>query len=210
MKRTFLIFTFLIIIFSCGKEETIKYKYELDDCGTEYFYYGYGEVQKFYLGNLVPLITITFDDVDDEKAYEVLSKYEFLHVSIRQSFEDNIPTPIYQDCNCEEYKNILITLNNELEIESATPVFEGGIRFQNRISLVPVAGIDSSTIVSYCSDLGLELIEKVRMNAFIFKVRESDLITGFEIFDIANAIYESGKVEYSTPIFSGGLVLQDQ
>ncbi len=59
--------------------------------------------------------------------------------------------------------------------------------------------ISESEFINYAETLNLELIES-KYSTQYFKVKE-EVETGFEALEIANKIYESGKIQYSHPNF---------
>ena len=111
--------------------------------------------------------------------------------------------------NCDEYESILKTLNKNIDIQCATPIFSSGFILINEVLLEPYDIVDSTSIVSYCSKLGLDLTKKTKYDTYIFQISKSNSITGFEGFDISNTIYESGMVKYAHPnfIFHIGLTI---
>ena len=210
MKNIFyLTVLFLTLFLSCKKEVVPEDKptfefYEIIGCGNEYFYYSSNK--KNYPGNLTNRVWIKFvhDTISAQKAYEVLSKYEFLHIDhifSEKSRYNEAPYNINTNCNCDEYESILKTLNKNIDIQCATPIFSSGFILINEVLLEPYDIVDSTSIVSYCSKLGLDLTKKTKYDTYIFQISKSNSITGFEGFDISNTIYESGMVKYAHPNF---------
>jgi len=201
----FLIALVLIIISSCNKENPN----EFNEC-DEYFYYSSG--RKIYVGDVANRIWIEYvnDSINAIDANNVLSKYDFLNLEhILEDHRSINSISIKTQSNCEEYKEILKTINKDPEIEAATPAFLNGFVLLNDILLEPNDNISEASIVSYCYKLGLVLREKSKYNTYVFEVSKSNSITGFEGFEISNTIYESGKVKYSHPNFIAPAGLDD-
>lgn len=109
--------------------------------------------------------------------------------------------------DCTIVNNYLEELNQDDEIFSATPVFylSDGDPDSYYILLSDVLTknddniISESDFIDYAETINLELVKTAYATQH-FKVKE--VRTGFEALEIANQIYESGKVHYAQPNLS--------
>jgi hypothetical protein len=103
-------------------------------------------------------------------------------------------------------KNLLKELNRNNEIYSATPVFYTSdntldsywILLSEVLTKNNEEFYSESDFINFAETMNLELI-KSKYSTQHFKVKEVE--TGFEALEIANQIFESGKVHYSHPNF---------
>lgn len=205
MRKYILLLIGLLFLTACEKEDTLSHPYLCDD---EYYYYSGGS--KIYLKHSLNKVWIEFEQsgITGEMAKSILTDYLFLNT-------DNFSDSLYYDrfiaiidasSDCTGFKNYLKELNRNNEIFSATPVFYTSdnrldsywillseVLTENNNEL-----ISESDFISYAETLNLELIES-KYSTQHFKVEEVE--TGFEALEIANQIFESGKVHYSHPNF---------
>jgi len=205
MKKCILFLIGLVIITSCEKEE-IPSTPKL--CSDEYFYYSGGS--KISIKHSLNEVWIVFkqNNLTGELAKSILEKYSFINTDnlLADSYYDKVWATIDENCDCTDFKNYLKELNKDSEIFSATPVFYTSDNDLNSywILLSEVLTenngelVSESEFVDYAETLNLELVES-KYSTQHFKVKEVE--TGFEALEIANQIYESGKVEYSHPNF---------
>jgi hypothetical protein len=205
MRKYILLLIGLLFLAACEKEDTLSHPGLCDD---EYYYYSGGS--KIYLKHSLNKVWIEFEQsgITGEMAKSILTDYSFLNT-------DNFSDSLYYDrfiaiidasSDCTGFKNYLKELNRNNEIFSATPVFytSDNILDSYWILLSEVLTennnelISESDFISYAETLNLELIES-KYSTQHFKVEEVE--TGFEALEIANQIFESGKVHYSHPNF---------
>lgn len=207
MRRNILLFLILAFFISCEKKDTLSHPVPIL-CDDEYFYYSGGS--KILLKHSLCEVWIEFEqgDITGEKAKSLLTKFSFIntdHFSENRHY-DRFIAIINEKCGCTDYKNYLQELNQDDEIFSATPVFYTSGNDQNSywillsevLTAIDEKLISESDFVNYAQSLNLELIES-KYSTQHFKVKE--VKTGFEALEIANQIYESGKVQYSQPNF---------
>lgn len=205
MKNIILLFIGLSLFASCEKEESIS---NSQLCEDEYFYYSEGS--KNYFKHSLYEVWIEFEqtEVNGEEAKSILEKYSFIKTgSINtESNYDRFKAIINDKCDCTDFKNYLLDLNKDSEIYSATPVFylsdDDPMSYCILLSEVLTENnneiISETEFINYAETLNLELIES-KYSTQHFKVKEVE--TGFEALEIANQIYESGKIQYSHPNF---------
>lgn len=204
MRRYILLLFGLALLVSCENGETLS---NPRLCDNEYFYYSGGS--KIYLKHSLSEIWIEFkqNEVTSEKAESVLKNYSFIVADLTSAINYNrIKVKINKKCDCTDFKTYLKELNQDIEILSATPVFYTSYNEPDSylILLSEVLTKNNENIISepdfinYAETINLELIES-KYSTQHFKVKE--VKTGFESLEIANQIYESGKVEYSHPNF---------
>lgn len=204
--RKYILLLFGIIFFtSCEKEENLS---NPQLCGDEYFYYT--DNSRIFLKHSLYEVWIEFkqNNVTGETAKSILNHYSFLNTKNLSAtkFYDRFKAIINENCNCDEFKGYLKELNKNSEIFSATPVFYSSdndpmsymillseVLTENNEEIIP-----EPEFIHYAEALNLKLIES-QYSTQHFKVKEVE--TGFEALEIANQIYESGKVEYSHPNF---------
>jgi hypothetical protein len=205
MKKCILFLIGLVLITSCEKED-IPSTQEL--CSDEYFYYSGGS--KIFLKHSLNEVWIVFkqNDLTGEGVKSILKKYFFLNIDnfSADSYYDKARVIINENCDCTDFKNYLKELNKDNEISSATPVFylsdDDPMSYWILLSEVLTKNdnekITESEFIKYAETLNLELIES-KYSTQHFKVMNVE--TGFEALEIANKIYESGKIQYSHPNF---------
>ena len=205
MRKYILIFIGLILFVSCEKEGIQS---NLKLCSDEYFYYSGGS--KIFLKHSLNEVWIVFKqkDLTGELAKSILEKYSFISTDnlSSDSYYDQIRAIINENWDCSDFKNYLKELNKDIEISSATPVFylsdDDPMTYWILLSEVLTEydneKITESEFIKYAETLNLELIESKYLIQH-FKVK--DVETGFEALEIANEIYESGKIHYSHPNF---------
>jgi hypothetical protein len=206
MRKYILLFIGLILIASCEKED-IPSNPEL--CSDEYFYYSGGS--KISLKHSLNEVWIVFkqSDLNGELVKSILEKYPFISTDnlSADSYYEKVWAIFNENCDCADFKNYLKELNMDSEIFSATPVFYTSDNDPNTywILLSEVLTknngelISESEFIDYAETFNLEIVEKSKYFTQHFKVKEVE--TGFEALEIANQIFESGKVEYSHPNF---------
>ncbi len=211
MKRYIPFLIVLTLLTSCEKED-IPSSREL--CSDEYFYYSGGS--KISLKHSLNEVWIVFDqnDLTGELAKSILEKYSFINTDnlLADSYYNKVWANMNENCDCTGFKNYLKELNKDSEIFSATPVFYTSDNDLNSywILLSEVLTknngefISESEFINYAETLNLEF-EESKYSTQHFKVKEVE--TGFEALEIANQIYESGKVQYSHPNFIAKIVL---
>ncbi len=205
MKKYILFLIGLVLLTSCQKED-IPSNPKL--CSDTYFYYSGGS--KISLKHSLNEVWIVFkqNDLTGELAKSILEKYSFISTDnlSDDSHYDKVWAIINENCDCTDFKNYLKELNKDSEIFSATPVFYTSDNDLNSywILLSEVLTenngelVSESEFIDYAETLNLELVES-KYSTQHFKVKEVE--TGFEALEIANQIYESGKVQYSHPNF---------
>jgi len=205
MRNNILLLIGLIFFASCENKENLS---NPQLCADAYFYYSGGS--KVFLKHSLNEVWIEFgeSDVTGEIAKSILNKYSFINTDnfSTDSYYDRFKAIINEKCDCKDFKDLLIELNKDNEILSATPVFYTSDNDPNSywILLSEVLTendgelITESEFINYAEPLNLELIESKYFTQH-FKVKEVN--TGFEALEIANQIYESGKVQYSHPNF---------
>jgi hypothetical protein len=210
--RKYILFLFGLVLFaSCEKEEELS-----NDqlCSEKYFYYS-GETKNYFKHSLNEVwIEFKQTSVSGTDAKSILEKYSFINTENfnADSYYDRFKAIIYDKCDCSDFKDYLKLLNEDSEIYSATPVFylsdDDPMSYWILLSEVLTKNndeiISESEFIDYAETLNLELI-KSKYSTQHFKVKE--VKTGFEALEIANRIYESGKIEYSHPNFIANIVL---
>ncbi len=211
MIKYILIFIGLILFVSCEKEGIQS---NLKLCSDEYFYYSGGS--KIFLKHSLNEVWIVFKqkDLTGELAKSILEKYSFISTDnlSSDSYDDQIRAIINENWDCSDFKNYLKELNKDIEISSATPVFYLSdddpmtywILLSEVLTKYDNEKITESEFIKYAETLNLELIES-KYSIQHFKVK--DVETGFEALEIANEIYESGKIHYSHPNFIAYMTL---
>lgn len=202
----------LLIFSSCEKDES-PLNHQLCDYDDN-FYYSSGS--KIFINHSLHEVWIEFkqSDVTGEIAKSILNNYSFIntdHLSA-DTYYDSFRAIINKNCDCSTFKTYLKELNRDIEIFSATPIFYTSytdpssylillseVLTKNDVELIP-----ESDFINYAETLNLELIESKYYTQH-FKVKEVE--TGFEALEIANLIYESGKVEYSHPNYISQIIL---
>lgn len=210
MRRYIVILIGLIFCVSCEKEEIA-----IDSglCNDGNFYYSGGS--KIYLKYSVSEAYIEFEksDATEEYAKSILENYSFINTDLPLSNNYNsVKVRIKNKCDCVDFKYYLKELNMNDEILSATPVFYTSdndpdsywILLSEVLTKNDEAVISESDFIDYAESNNLKLIE-LKYSTQRFRVKEIN--TGFEALDIANKIYESGKVQYSHPNFIAKIVL---
>lgn len=201
-------FCFLIIwgitsLFSCEEEQQSP---RVKVCDNDYFYYsslGY----KIYLKQSLTEIWIVFDQdgITKEGAESILTKYSFIDFNLILNDYTQVGVNIKENlADCATINNYLELLNQDNEIDAATPVFylSEDDTDSYYILLSEVSTKNNGTLISeadfidYAESMNLELIE-ARYATQNFKIKET--VTGFEALETANEIFESGKVEYAQP-----------
>ena len=210
--RKYILFLFGLVLFaSCEKEQDLSNN---QLCKEKYFYYS-GETKTYFKHSLNEVwIEFRQTNVNGADAKSILEKYSFINTEILKddSNYDRFKAIINDKCDCTDFKNYLKQLNKDSEIYSATPVFylsdNDPMSYWILLSEVLTRNndeiISESEFIDYAETLNLELI-KSRYSTQYFKVKEVN--TGFEALDIANRIFESGKIEYSHPNFIANIVL---
>ena len=205
MRRYILFLIGFAFLISCKKDENLS---KLELCDSEYFYYSGGSM--IYLKHSLYEVWIEFEqkDVTKELAESILKPYSFINTNFISGNNNynKINVIINEKCDCTDFKNYLIELNKDNEIFSASPVFYTTDNDPNSywILLSEILTkhndelISESDFINYAETFNIELIES-KYSTQHFKVKE--VKTGFEALDIANQIYESGKVQYSHPNF---------
>lgn len=204
--RNFIILLIVFLFFaSCKNEESLP---NSQLCEDEYFYYSDGA--KILLKHSIHEILIEFkqSNVTVEIAKSILNNHPFINTDnlSTESNYDRFKAVINENCGCAAFKNYLNELNQDSEIFSVTPVFYTSntdpMSYLILLSEVLTKNngelISESEFIKYTETLNLEFIES-KYSTQYFKVKEVE--TGFEALEIANQIYESGKVEYSHPNF---------
>lgn len=213
MRRYILLFLVLAFSVTCEKEDTLPV-FEL--CDDEYFYYSGGS--KIYLKHSLCEVLIEFEqsDITAERAKSHLKKFSFIntdHFSVYGHY-DKLMAIFNEKCDCNDFKYYLQELNKDDEIYSATPVFYLSdndpnsyvILLSEVLTAIDENFISESDFINYAQSVNLEFVEsQYSTRRFHFKVKEVN--TGFEALEIANQIYESGKVQYSHPNFISKIVL---
>ncbi len=205
MKKQIIFLFGLVLFVSCEKEQDLPNN---QLCNENYFYYS-GET-KNYFKHALNEVWIEFYDsnTNEAEAKSILEKYPFIRV---ENFKTNsnfgsFKATINKKCDCTGFKDYLKQLNKDYKIYSATPVFyssDGDLKnYWILLSKVLTKHdneiISESEFINYAETLNLEFIETLYTRQS-FKIKE--VKTGFEALEIANIIYESGKVEYSHPNF---------
>jgi hypothetical protein len=210
--RIYILFLLGFVLFaSCAKEQDLS-----NDqlCSEKYFYYS-GETKNYFKHSLYEVwIEFRQTSVNEADAKSILEKYSFINT---EKFEvgsnyGRFKAIINDKCDCTDFKDYLKQLNKDSEIYSATPVFylsdDDPMSYWILLSEVLTRNndeiISESEFIDYAETLNLELI-KSKYSTQYFKVKKVN--TGFEALDIANKIYESGKVDYSHPNFIANIVL---
>lgn len=210
--RKYILFLFGLVLFaSCEKEEKLS-----NDklCSEKYFYYS-GEAKNYFKHSLNEVwIEFKQTSVSGTDAKSILEKYSFINTENfnADSYYDRFKAIINDKCDCSDFKDYLKLLNEDSEIYSATPVFylsdDDPMSYWILLSEVLTKNnneiISESEFIDYAETLNLELM-KSKYSTQHFKVKE--VKTGFEALEIANKIYENGKVEYSHPNFIANIVL---
>ena len=183
-------------------------------CDGNFFYYS-GD-SKIFLKHSLNEVWIVFeqDNITKELAEFILKNYSFINVDFSLIYDCNIGIfgIIDEKCDCKNFKNYLMELNDNDEIFSATPVFylSDDVPDSYWILMSEVLTkhndelISESDFINFAETFGLELIDS-KYSTQHFKVK--DVKTGFEALEIANQIYESGKIQYSHPNFIAKIVL---
>jgi len=210
--RKYILFLFgLILIVSCKKEDNLL---SSQLCSENYYYYS-GDTKNYFKHSLNEVwIEFKQTNINGEDAKLILEKYSFInseHFNNDTNY-NKFKAIINDKCNCSDYKNYLKELNKDSEIHSATPVFYLSdnnpmgywILLSEVLTMNNEEIISESEFIDYAQTLNLELIES-NYNTQYFKVKEVE--TGFEALEIANKIYESGKIEYSHPNFIASIDL---
>ncbi len=193
----------LTLLVSCKKDETLSNKRL---CDNGYFYYTTPN-SKIFLKQSLSEIWIVFeeDTVTKELAQSILNKYPFINMNVMANNYKQISVRINEILtDCAIVNDYLKVLNEDDEIFSATPVFYFSDNDPDTyyILLSEVLTKNNENIISepdfidYAETMNLELV-KAQYSTQYFKVRK--VKTGFEALEIANQIYESGKVEYAHP-----------
>lgn len=205
MKKYILFLIGLVLLTFCEKKDIPS---NPDLCSDEYFYYSGGS--KIFLKHSLNEAWIVFkqNDLTGELAKSILEKYSFVSTDnlSDDSYYNKVWAIINENCDCSDFKNYLKELNKDSEISSATPVFylsdEDPISYWILLSEVFTENnnkkISESEFVKYAETFNLELIES-KYSTQHFEVKKVE--TGFEALEIANQIYESGKIQYSHPNF---------
>ncbi|MBX2969911.1 MAG: hypothetical protein KF803_11120 [Cyclobacteriaceae bacterium] len=197
------ILTGLTLLVSCERQEGLP---KLQVCSSKYVYYNTGD-SKVYLRQSLTEIWIVFaqEEITKEEAELILSKYTFLGMTGLASSYKQVGVRINENVtDCTIVNNYLSVLNEDEAIFSATPVFYYSATDPNSyfILLSEVLTknneslISESDFIDYAESMNLELVEAKYATQY-FRVKE--VKTGFEALEIANQIYESGKVEYAQP-----------
>ncbi|WP_186758567.1 hypothetical protein [Echinicola salinicaeni] len=211
MRKYILILMGLMIFSSCEDDENAS---SSQLCNDEYFYYSGGGKIYFKPSLYEVWIELEQKGLSREEARSILEKHPFIDTNKmgRGSDNDRFQVNINGVNDCTDLKNYLIVLNNDSEIYSATPVFyssdDDPMSYLILLSEVLTKNNDEtiaeSAFIDYAESLNLELIESKHATQQ-FKVKEVE--TGFEALEIANEIYETGKVDYSHPNFIANIVL---
>jgi hypothetical protein len=191
-----------MLLVSCEREEGVP---KLKLCGVEYFYYTTGGAKVYFKQSLTDVfIEFAQNEITKEEADLILNKYAFLDV-YEGSSQKRVGARINESVtDCAIVNNYLSMLNEDEAIFSATPMFYLSDTDPNSyfilISEVLTKHnenlITESDFINYAELMNLELIE-AKYGTQYFRVKE--VKTGFEALEIANQVYESGKVEYAQP-----------
>jgi hypothetical protein len=196
---------------SCEKDENLS---QPELCPDEYYYYS--SDSKIYLKHSLNEVWVEFEQsgITGEIAKTILAEYSFLNTDNFSDslYYDRFIAIINESSDCTGFKNYLKELNRNNKIYSVTPVFYTSnttrdsywillseVVTKNHEELIP-----ESDFISYAETMNLKLIES-KYSTQHFKVKEVE--TGFEALEIANQIFESGKVHYSHPNFIAKTVL---
>ncbi|UCS91675.1 hypothetical protein KZP23_13045 [Echinicola marina] len=211
MRKYVLTLISLLLFSSCDQEEN---QFSSQLCGDGYFYYS-GSSKNYFKHSLYEVwIVLDQTDMNREEARSILEKYSFLDTG-NFSFGSNygsFKVMIDGKVDCTDFKNYLIALNQDPQIYSATPVFyfsdDNPLSYCVLLSEVLTKNndevISESDFINFAKTFNLELIDS-KFSTQHFKVKE--VKTGFEALEIANEIYESGKIQYSHPNFIAHVVL---
>ena len=207
MIRSVLILLGFTLLLSCSKKESLEITEKLSLCENEYNYYSGDE--KIYLKYSLTNVLIEFksDSLTKEEAEKFIANFPFLNpeIEIGETYK-RLSLDLNVKCDCSELRKYLEILNRNDEIFSATPVFYTNENDSNSnlkilsevLTKNNVDLISEQDFIEYAKSLNLELIRS-KYGTQQFGIKE--VRTGFESLEIANQIYESGKVEYSHPNF---------
>lgn len=197
------LFTVLALLASCERDEAVT-KVRL--CSSEYFYYTTGNSKVYFKQSLSEIfIVFAQDEVTKEAAELMLSKYTFLDKNVLASNYKQVSVRINESvADCAVINDYLSVLNDDQDIFSATPVFYYSANDPNSyfilLSEVLTKNIEDviseADFINYAKSKNLELVEAKYATQY-FRVKE--VKTGFEALEIANQLYESGKVVYAQP-----------
>jgi hypothetical protein len=193
----------LVLLVSCEDNDDLLDTRQCDNM----FVYSATSDSKIYLNQSLSEIFIEFeqDSVTEDLAEVILSKYSFIDMNVSASNYNKITVRINESvAECTLVNDYLKILNEDDEIYSATPVFylseNNPDSYYILLSEVLAKNneglIKESDFIEYAENLNLELIE-AKYSTQYFKVKE--VRTGFEALEIANKIFESGKVQYAHP-----------
>ena len=204
MKNILMLFLISSLFISCEEEDSLTLE---QSCSEDYFYYSdNGEIN---LNLSLSEIWIKFagDTVSRDYAENILGQYEFIELKKGGGDENyhQVKATFNIESDCTAVKKLLVALNENPEIFSATPVFSLQDDISNdfymillsEILIMPKEEIPSSEFLKLTENFDVDFIE----NNFGYRLRVKNVITGFESLEIANELYESGKVLYSHPNF---------
>lgn len=202
MRNYVLSLIILTLISSCESEEVLP---TLDLCEEERYYYYSGGSQIFFRHSLSEIwITFKEKEVSRELAESIVAEYTFLDFDFQTGGNyEMVSVRINERCDCTEYKAYLEELNRDEKIYAATPIFYFSennphsyfIMLSEVITKYDSNHITETDFIDYAETLNLKFIESSSRFNQHFSVKE--VKTGFEALEIANQIFESGKVEFS-------------
>lgn len=175
-------------------------------CDNEYFYYS-NLGSKIILKQSLTEIWIVFDveGITKESAESILGKYSFIDFNSLSNDYTQVGVKIKEDlADCASINNYLELLNQDEEIRSATPVFylsandpDSYVILLSEVSAKNMESlISEADFIAYAESMNLELTD-TKYGTQYFKIKNT--VTGFEALELANEIYETGKVVYAQP-----------
>lgn len=206
MRKLVALLILMVGLVSCNDDDVSE---AVEICAEDYFYYS--DHRQVTINPAVNYVWIAFEQaqVTREEAESILSKYEYLHLSAMPGSGNyrEVPVNIVPDCDCDLLKSYLTALNDDPEIEAATPFFylkgerhgESYFILLNEIVAQPAAGVSTTDFENLVQQLDMEIIEADKYNTFSLEVNA--VHTGFEPLEKANELYESNQTLYSHPNF---------
>jgi len=200
IRSVIIICLLLVVTNGCEKEE-------ITPCDRDWYFY-LTDNEKAWLSLSLNKVFISFFDknITEEEVIILVNSYPSLTDSI-YTLRDSIYHEIYitfNDMNCNALLRLLKNLNKDNIISYATPFFSqnspeiyGYLTPTNKI--VCYTKLDDTEFRKNISKYSVTIISSLPDSHYLLSV--GTLNNGFETFDVANRLYETGHMYYCHPAF---------